>query len=100
MEELLKEIRQYRKEQAELFEWTKKNGHPKMASFDEGGLNACDKIIAIVARALAKSSDESSNCNNPHVSSSLPQKCNCGQNCLPYDAVFTIKKCKRCGNDC
>lgn len=47
-----------------------------------------------------RSSDESSNCNKPHVSSSLPQKCNCGQNCLPYDAVFTIKKCKRCGNDC
>lgn len=47
---LLNEVRQYRKEQAELFEWTKKNGHPKMASFDEGGLNACDKLIAVIEK--------------------------------------------------
>lgn len=47
-----------------------------------------------------ETSDEHSNCNKPLVSGSLPQKCNCGQNCLPYDAVFTVKKCKRCGNDC
>jgi len=47
---LLDEVRQYRKEQAELFEWTKKNGHPKMASFDEGGLNACDKLIVIIEK--------------------------------------------------
>jgi len=47
---LVNEVRKYRKEQAELFEWTKKNGHPKMASFDEGGLNACDKLIAIIEK--------------------------------------------------
>jgi hypothetical protein len=38
--------------------------------------------------------------NKQPISSLLPQKCNCEQNCLPYDAIFTIKKCKRCGNDC
>lgn len=53
MEKLLNEVKQYRKEQAELLDWNKHNGHPVMVSFDEGGLNACDKIIAIIERALA-----------------------------------------------
>jgi hypothetical protein len=60
-------------------------------------LCVCQEKIWCVGK---ETSDENSNCNKPLVSSSLPQKCNCGKNCLPYDAVFTIKKCKRCGNNC
>lgn len=59
MEKLLNEVKQYRKEQAELLDWNKHNGHPVMVSFDEGGLNACDKIIAIIERAGAKADSTS-----------------------------------------
>lgn len=47
-----------------------------------------------------ETSDENNNFSKTHGVSLLPKKCNCGQNCLPYDAVFTVKKCKRCGNEC
>lgn len=33
------------------------------------------------------------------VSGSLPPKCKCGQNALPYKAQIEIDKCSRCGND-
>lgn len=59
MENLLNEVKQYRKEQAELLDWHKHNGHPITISFDEGGLNACDKIIAIIERAKAKADSTS-----------------------------------------
>lgn len=51
-------------------------------------------------RVSKESLNENSNGNRLIASSSLSLKCNCGQNCLPYDAVFTVKKCKRCGNYC
>lgn len=47
---LLDKFKQYRKEQQELCEFSKNNGHPKSAAFDEGGLNACDKLIAIIEK--------------------------------------------------
>ena len=59
MEKLLNEVKQYRKEQAELIDWNKNNGHPIMVSYDEGGLNACDKIIAIIERVRAKADSTS-----------------------------------------
>jgi hypothetical protein len=59
MEKLLNEVKQYRKEQAELLDWNKHNGHPVMISFDEGGLNACDKIITIIERCEGKSDSTS-----------------------------------------
>lgn len=68
MEKLLNEIKKYRKEQAELHEWTKKNGHPMTANYTEGGLDTCDKIIAIIERAVDDSSHESSGLNIPPVS--------------------------------
>ena len=84
MEKLLIEIKQYRKEQAELLDWNKHNGHPVTVSFDEGGLNACDKIIAIIERARAKSDSTSEKdlrvCDviprffDPEINKPLPSK--------------------------
>ena len=97
MEKLLNKIKQYRKEQAELHEWTKKNGHPMTANYTEGGLDTCDKIIAIIERAVADSSHESSGLNKPVVIKSEAAVCDgCGFQIT--DKPLTDGKCDYCRN--
>lgn len=95
MERLLNAIKQYRKEQADMLDWSRRNGHPVMANFDEGGLNACDKIITIVESVMAENSDELSNCNKPLVSNSEVAVCDCDKPQLDMGVEPFCVKCNK-----